>query len=209
VLKRVVAACMFVTVAVSAFADEDADCVVWAVMRGGTLTGSQMTTAQREVERIWFAYGVKFTWHDRLPHADEAPGQRPVVIRLDEQNFQTTIASRAPNALGATLKVGERFMQVIFISPRAAAEKVRGVVSYTDAPVLHEYLLARFIGRVIAHEFGHLMLNTTRHSSEGLMRHEFSRRDVLTDTAMNFHLDGGERLALFRPPVETAFIPAR
>ena len=50
--------------------------------------------------------------------------------------------------------------------------------------VIREQVVGRAIGRVIAHEIGHVLLRTTGHAPRGLMR-AVQRADELVDPARN------------------------
>jgi hypothetical protein len=54
------------------------------------------------------------------------------------------------------------------------------------------------LGRVVAHELGHVLLTTTEHSAKGLMRPVFGLHDVLSDDERTTTLSSSEsnRLAM-------------
>jgi hypothetical protein len=65
--------------------------------------------------------------------------------------------------------------------------------------------VSRFMGHVLAHEIGHLLLNSSAHSSDGLMRAGFRRRDLerATQRRLTFtpaQNDTIRRLVLARQP---------
>jgi Zn-dependent peptidase ImmA (M78 family) len=58
-------------------------------------------------------------------------------------------------------------------------------------------LLAKFLGRILAHELGHVLLNSTRHQPKGLMRAHFRPQDVLSAPISTYTLDPEERALFF------------
>ncbi|HYM21720.1 MAG TPA: hypothetical protein VEU08_00865, partial [Vicinamibacterales bacterium] len=64
---------------------------------------------------------------------------------------------------------------VIFISRTTAIRLLDAVASGRDLPLRrHDALVARILGRALAHELGHYLLASQRHSSHGLMRANWS-----------------------------------
>jgi hypothetical protein len=77
----------------------------------------------------------------------------------------------------------------ITISPAGAKHIVSGGISPIDNFPRFSHVYARFIGRVIAHEFGHLLLRSRDHAKTGLMRARFTFRDAVSDHRQGFHLE--------------------
>jgi hypothetical protein len=70
-----------------------------------------------------------------------------------------------------------------------------GGVPRPDA--LTELLIAKLLGRSLAHELGHVLLNSRRHEPSGLMRPRYRDRDVLSLPASAYTLTAVERARLF------------
>ena len=62
---------------------------------------------------------------------------------------------------------------------------------------LTELLLAKLMGRILAHEMGHVLLNSLRHEKSGLMQSHFRAADVLRFPVSAYTLNASERARLF------------
>ena len=60
-----------------------------------------------------------------------------------------------------------------------------------------ELLVARLLGRSLAHELGHVLLNSRSHEDAGLMRARYRDRDVLSIPTSAYTLNAVERGRLF------------
>ena len=58
-------------------------------------------------------------------------------------------------------------------------------------------LLAKLLGRSLAHELGHILLNSLRHETSGLMRAQYRAGYVLRMPASSYTLSPPERARLF------------
>ena len=119
---------------------------------------SDLARAQAEIERIFDAIGVRVVWSDMKA----GPGHRvcegfnlfvsllsPIMIEgLSGQGVKEKVLGSASNTSGRALIYAER------VRARAARSRV-------DERVL--------LGRVIAHEVGHLLLPGADHSRAGIM----------------------------------------
>src|SRR5262249_59808629 len=61
------------------------------------------------------------------------------------------------------------------------AAQVRRGDHATLPAAMAEILLGRALGRALAHEIGHFLLDTREHSTHGLMRAEFTPLDLLEE----------------------------
>ena len=52
--------------------------------------------------------------------------------------------------------------------------------------------MRELLGRAIAHEIGHLLLDTNQHASTGLMRATWSRSELRRDKPADWHFLGDE-----------------
>lgn len=163
--------------------------MVWAP-HGDAPTPAAVVTA--EVERIWRSAGVEFSWAPQAGTGDAGPDR---VILVDVSDRPSDDWHMPRGALGGVPLVAGRMRQVIRVSPSAVRQLViKAGVSATDSQFARLY--ARTVGRVIAHELGHLLLRTIRHRARGVMRAQFDRRDVLAGSVERFALLPADLLAV-------------
>ena len=82
-------------------------------------------------------------------------------------------------------------------------------VSYLDLPLsFRSRIIARAVGRVVAHEIGHYLLQSALHSGKGLMRPEFTAA-ALGDQEIDSFLLGPRESALLRREVATLALAQR
>jgi len=60
----------------------------------------------------------------------------------------------------------------------------------------YDRLYGRFLGRIVAHELGHLLLDSVHHRDRGLMRPRFDVRDVRSDDAARYEFAADDLIAL-------------
>jgi hypothetical protein len=135
---------------------------------------------QAEVQRIWAPYGVQITWNDE---ADTAPARTPIDVWLIRDD--TALDSGEWRAvLGRVLMSPEdrepRPIRVSFDATKSMLVNGAGIGRTTIARVIPDCVIARALGRVIAHEIGHVMIGAPYHDATGLMRANF-KTDQLAD----------------------------
>ena len=137
--------------------------------------GVAWNSMTEEFRRIWSREGVEIQWsHTPLP------GVVPDVtlpIAFDDRELRKHDPAHE-DAFGVTLFNGRT--QRILVSIKRARQVVaarRGLADSGDSMTL-EIALGRLLGRVVAHEIGHVLLMTTRHATHGLMNPKLETRDV-------------------------------
>jgi hypothetical protein len=152
-----------------------------------------------ETEKIWRNARVRIHWLSGATQAESAQALRVLV----------TTRPAAAHVDGSRWAVGEllRFdgNGAIAIASIAGA---RRIVNETRAPggaelqdVL-DHRLGVVLGRAVAHEIGHYLLNTNTHASRGLMRATFDSREFADLRGGVFDLDeeAGARLRAASDP---------
>jgi hypothetical protein len=153
---------------------------------------------QREVSSIWKRYGVRVAWNT------DASGCQPV-----EGSFDIMIV----RTLQTTWKSGQAVLASSHI-PASAIDHVPVLVDY-DATERHVWslsdeqlkarvglpqprsiVLGRAIGRLVAHEIGHVLLAAPGHQRRGLMRPSFAPADLVSWQRGAFTLSRAEQLQL-------------
>jgi hypothetical protein len=152
----------------------------------GGLGERQIEAVRHEVEAIWTAQGVTIEW----PGEATAPRVRVVIDRPvpafapDSQQEQWHVA--------ATRVIDGRVTPPICVSLDAAERVVRAANPPYSAPALAGLMVPRVVGRAIAHELAHFLLNTRAHTLRGLLRARFTADDFVSPARDAFNLDRGQ-----------------
>lgn len=130
---------------------------------------------QDEVEQIWRPYGVRITWPDSRSKAEPFPLMAVVDHRSERSGVQI-----------GPLVLGRAFVDSSYPPTRPisvsfeATEQTLAQRPHAWASIagMHERELARALGRVLAHEIGHVLLAVRAHDRTGLMRETFTPEDL-------------------------------
>jgi hypothetical protein len=145
-----------------------------------------------ETESLWKPYGVHLEWVDARPGDGAAEGffMEAVIDRRGDGQAQPehAVLGRAWVPQDAT---GERPIHVSF----DATEQML-LRRPSSIPVVGEYDMGRALGRVLAHEIGHVLLEVRHHDRAGLMRAVFAPAELGSPDRTPFRLtcDGVGRL---------------
>lgn len=178
------------------------------------LSGPAFSTIQHEASRIWLRHGVALTWTQQSAASCDTFEE----IVFDDNELIRLAGGKVDTALARTVFLGRS--RTIYVSaPRAfdmmtqLREKFVGFLTNGERDVRG----GRLLGRIIAHELGHVLLTTMMHSKTGLMRPVFGLKDVLSDDERLNDLTPGEsnRLAMrfslvpFDPPSAPSVLTRR
>lgn len=142
----------------SGAADRETLTIVLRVTNHARTKAADLARAQAEIEQIFRAIGVRAVWSDLAAGPDHRACEGlNLFISLASPSLIDELSSQGgrEHVLGSAPKGGGR----VFIYP----ERVRARAARV---LLDERVL---LGRVIAHEIGHLLLPGAGHSSAGLM----------------------------------------
>lgn len=138
-----------------------------AEMEPGTLR-----QAEEEASRVFRQSGIEVQWLN-CPLAPEGPGKsQSCTEAVFPTHPQLRIARRPLSLTAAT-------MGISYLS--ADGSGCYAYLFYERVRELHENTrvnLARILGRVVAHEIGHLLLGTNSHAANGIMRAKWSREEL-------------------------------
>ena len=141
------------------------------------LSGQALITLEAEATRIWIRHGIDLTWTQPVP----ATCPTIVSVVFDERELLKLAGGTRDTALARTVFLGRS--QTIYVSvPRAFAmlsqlnQRNKALSSGGE----RDFRGGTLLGRVVAHELGHVLLTTTGHSETGLMRPVFGLHDVLS-----------------------------
>ena len=156
-----------------------------------SLKAPSTRNVMEEIRTIWAPLGVVIR---TVEQADESC-LRIVVVKADVEARREDIVD--PNALGWVPFVAGGARQLVFLNPGRARLLVDALSPGTRPEGLTNVLVAKLLGRTLAHELGHVLLNSIRHENSGLMQAQFRASDVLRRPASSYTLNPSERARLF------------
>ncbi len=164
-----------------------------------TLPDGVRAVVMREARDIWKDEGVEIAWDAFAP---ASPGIRVLVVSASGASSQGAghqwpVAELLRDGHGAPIAVASV----------SAARRVLDAADLAGGPAaLVAERLGVVLGRAVAHEIGHYLLNTAAHARHGLMRARIDARDFADLRDGGFGLDDDAalwaRLALTREPVD-------
>ncbi len=157
----------------------------------GGLGDSQVDMVRREVDAIWTPQAVRIEWS----HAGTPGCVRVVIDRPPSMLPSPAVEERW--SVAATRIVAGQVTPLIYVSVDAAERVVRAANPPYSAPALAGIMVTRVLGRAIAHELAHILLNTRAHARHGLLRATFTADDFVFPGQDGFRLDT-EQLAQAR-----------
>ena len=196
VLRRTVslvtALCAF---AISALADVGGRFEVDIRLRVDPSIASRRITdrLKSEVEAIWGPYGIGLEWTDA--DDSESPRNSVSLEASVERQFERRQRTGWPAALGlAAVEPGAPIWRPIRVSVDATERALAGrsMGRYSIPGVVLDPELARALGRVLAHEIGHVLLGPPYHDRAGLMRASFRPDELGEPDRTPFRLTCGE-----------------
>jgi hypothetical protein len=148
-----------------------------------------VTAAIEEAADIWAAYGVDV----RMPGPNDAQHDRAVSLAV---TLATTERRMEAGALGSIVFSDDEPEPAIKLYPAAASALIAAVATsrrentWPGGPA--DRVLARVLGRALAHEIGHFLLRSKSHSRGGLMRAEQIGTDLMAPDHRGFALSADE-----------------
>jgi hypothetical protein len=141
------------------------------------VSGPALSTLEAEATRIWIRHGIALTWKQPVP--ETCPTIVSVVF--DERELLKLAGGTIDTALARTVFLG-RSQQIFVSAPRAFAmlSQLNQRYKVLNNGGERDFRGGILLGRVVAHELGHVLLTTTAHSQKGLMRPVFGLHDVLS-----------------------------
>ena len=142
-----------------------------------------------EAQTVWQPHGVAI----RQGEADNC--SRLIVLKSDAEARPEDVAN--DSALGWVPFVAGRARRLVFLRVKRAQFLIGEMSPGTRPEALTRLLVARLLGRVLAHELGHLLLNRVKHQPKGLMRAQYRAWDLLSAPISTYTLDAEERASFF------------
>ncbi len=140
--------------------------------------GPQTAAVVSEVNRIWQPLGVTVGHSDELGAGTTC--QKWILVRSSLEagpEFATT----GDTAIAWVPFVAGRARRAVFVRKDYALGLIDAFSPGIRPPAVTDQLLAKLIGRSLAHELGHVLLNNMGHEKSGLMRARFGAHDVMRD----------------------------
>lgn len=158
--------------------------------------------AVHELQLIWARQGVSIDVGGPIALSDATSGMRVIIVSATGatahgSDHRWPVAELAEDGRG----------QAMAIASVAAARRVLVAAGLADGPdALVNRRLGVVLGRAVAHEVGHHLLNTAGHARHGLMRARIDAREFADLRDGGFDLDDDAalwaRARLTRPPAD-------
>ena len=157
-----------------------------------SLPASSKRALISEADSIWKHARIRLKWLSGGAAAADGLTLRVLVMP------QTVAASgEEPWAVGELLRFeGSHAIAIASIAGARRVVDESQRFQILDLPALHDYRLGLVLGRAVAHEIGHYLLQTNVHSEHGLMRATIDAREFADPHAMTFRLDEEARARL-------------
>ena len=158
------------------------------VSPGIALDDRERAAMLTEAQTVWQPHGVAVR-HGQADNCD-----RFVVVKSDAEARPEDITH--DSALGWVPFVNGWARRLVFLRVSRAHSLVSDMSPGTRLEALTRLLVAKFLGRILAHELGHVLLNSAQHQPRGLMRAHYRAQDVLSAIS-TYTLDASERALFF------------
>jgi hypothetical protein len=143
-----------------------------------------------ELFAIWRPNGVATSRAD--PSRSEC--DRVIMVRADHESRPEDLTRES--ALAWVPFVEGRARQLVFLRVERARMLIAALNPGSRGEGIIDLLHARSLGRSLAHELGHILLNSVGHERSGLMRADSGATDVLKLATSAYTLNAAERARL-------------
>jgi hypothetical protein len=147
--------------------------------------------ALREASAIWKLGGVTLDWHatSEPPGGD---GRSTVNVTFDDA--PGSVAGQDVPLGWVTLDAAGVPEGTIFLSRKNALRLAETIDEYRERPLkFKERLVARALGRALAHELGHYLTGSKEHTVSGLMKGRRLADEFFSPACVGFDVNGDER----------------
>jgi hypothetical protein len=147
--------------------------------------------ALREASAIWKLGGVTLDWH--TSSEPPAGGERSTVdVTFDDA--PGSVAGQDVPLGWVTLDASGVPEGTIFLSRKNALRLVDTIDEYRERPLkFKDRLVARALGRALAHELGHYLTGSKEHSVSGLMKGRRLAHEFFSPACVGFNVTSDER----------------
>lgn len=168
----------------------------------GSMTPTEIASLQSEAARLWSPYGVHLTWFDRVDDCAAAwttgwlaPVDLLVRVASENDDPAADRGRRQLPPLGSVIFEAGLPDRIVRLRVPAVERLVLGshlggwLIGTVPLP-LREQLVGRALGRVFAHELGHVLIGMPAHARDGLMRPTFAPADLISPDQTHLRLSG-------------------
>ncbi len=161
---------------------------------------------KNEVSAIWESYGVRIQWPATLSLTGCAGLQGSFDVLVDHQPLRPGTSPRV--ILGSTrVTLAAIDRAPIHIDLEATERVLASLTAQQLVPLLGHSVpwpadVGRALGRVLAHEMGHVVLGAPYHQPQGLMRPSFLPLDLVGRARGSYTLSRAEETRLRQPELD-------
>jgi hypothetical protein len=149
------------------------------------LPGVSQKALINESQSIWRDANVQLRW---LGADNGNETERPLRILVTRRAVTATTAHQWP--VGELLRFDDSTaIAMASISGALRIVQERPELPLIDLPAMRQYKLGIVLGRAVAHEIGHYLLQSNAHSAQGLMRASIDAREFADLRTGSFRLD--------------------
>ena len=177
----------------------DADICVGVDVRFSDRIPSQvlLRSIQDEVSSIWQPYGVRVeSWTDQV---ETGCGPMEASFDVSVERSHSPLAARLGGVVLGTTRLQDGVIDhvPIRIDFDATEQTLAGLLTdpmaaFAGHPPIKSVDIGRALGRILAHEIGHVLLAAPGHQSHGLMRPSFGAKDLVALKRESFTLSSAE-----------------
>jgi hypothetical protein len=160
------------------------------VVENDHVEGPALKKMREEASRIWARQRLTLIWTT----AGDKRCDSVTTVVLDDARLSALGRGQRDTALAKTVFLG--LNRTIVVSARKVSRMVtarRATLEISTAGAWDDRT-GTLLGRVIAHEVGHVILATLSHAESGLMRANFGVDDLLSDDDRLFDLTPADKL---------------
>jgi hypothetical protein len=163
------------------------------------LPGTALTAVRAEANRIWARHRIVLVWGRDRPLSTDTRYAAVIPVIFDDREMAKFPAQRGDDALARAVFLGRN--QTIYVSVSRTLGMVRrlhGIGTDLHNQGARDIRAGTFVGRVVAHELGHILLTSPAHAATGLMRPMFVFRDLVSGDDASIELTAADagRLAM-------------
>ncbi len=149
--------------------------IIVIIHNNGQVPGGTLDDAKAATTRILALAGIKTTWQESPSPVTRSAGSTPfrrraIGIEINIYLVPRAVAARMPSdklCLGLSiLPGGDKRGNTAYV----VCDRVEELAGNEDAPA------GQILGHAMAHEIGHLLLNSPAHSNVGIMQAEWRRK---------------------------------